>query len=254
MQWLLLFPGLQLLVAYSHQQTFTEQTAVAGFSTNINIQCNLNRQAAPPFWLINGTAYELFSIPFQFQAGIIPEVNGYSALTIPEVSSSLHNLYFQCVVASASGVVYGSITRLIVVVDVGAGLGDPPPVQVNNFIRFNYNNFYKEADAVAVGWVIPENNTCRSLGIQLQGFTLNSLQRNNLSHPTNITITIAQSSNTAVLSSDSLRSGTEDLYYRIVTVFDNETMCENQITDNQFYRFTSEGCVRVVSGCWGERG
>ena len=208
---------------------------MAGLSTNINIQCNLNRQAAPPLWLINGTAYELFSIPFQFQPGIIPEVNGYSALTIPKVSSSLDNLYFQCIVASANGVVNGSITRLIV---VDGGLEDPPPAQVNNFIKFNYNNFNKEADTVTVGWIVHEDSTCRSFGVRLQGFTLNSLQSNNLSHPaTDIT---AQNINTAVVSSSSLQSGTEDLYYRIVTFFDNGTLCENQLTDNEYYRFTGE--------------
>ena len=102
--------------------SYTEQRAVAGISTNINIQCNLDRQTAPPFWIINGTTYELFSIPFQFLSGIIPVVNSYSALTIPIVTTHLDNIVFQCVVFTTDGVINGSITRLIVEDSIRKGL------------------------------------------------------------------------------------------------------------------------------------
>ena len=81
-----------LILEVSHQQK--EQVAVAGVSTNINILCNLDRDEEAPFWFINNTAYELFSIPFDFP--YIPTVNSFSQLTIPVVVLELDNTLFQC--------------------------------------------------------------------------------------------------------------------------------------------------------------
>ena len=90
--------------------------AVAGASTNINIECSLDRQEAAPFWIIDGLVYELFSIPYTFLSGAIPVVNSYSALTIPNVTTELGNVTtFQCALFHESGsVARGTATRLIV--------------------------------------------------------------------------------------------------------------------------------------------
>ena len=119
----------------------------------------------------------------------------------------------------------------------GIDLEELPPRPPNE-ITFDYDAFYKENGRVTVGWSIPENNTCENFTIQLQGFSLRSLQINDLSHPTTIP---ARSSNRVTIPSSKLQSGAEDLYYRIVTVFDNKSICENPQSDERFYRFTGEG-------------
>lgn len=91
--------------------------AVEGVSTNINIQCNLGRQGVAPFWIINGSVYELFSIPVTFLPLVtpIPMVESYSALTIPMVTVDLNETTFQCALFSENGVIFGRITRIIVI-------------------------------------------------------------------------------------------------------------------------------------------
>ena len=119
----------------------------------------------------------------------------------------------------------------------GIGLEELPP-RPQNEITFDYEAFKKENGRVTVGWSVPENNTCKIFTFKLQGFPLSSLQSNNLSHPAS-TIP-ALSSDRAVIPSNRLQSGTEDLYYRIVVVFDNESICENSQSDERFFRFTGE--------------
>ena len=102
-----------LLQVCSAQQTQT-QTAVAGVSTNINIPCSLGREEEAPFWYINYTVYELFSIPSSFP--YIPVVDSYTQLTIPEVAEELNNTLFRCGHIDDSGdVVFGVPQRLLVV-------------------------------------------------------------------------------------------------------------------------------------------
>ena len=89
-----------------------EQTAVEGISTNINIQCNLGRQRAAPLWKINGTLYELTSLP----SYII--VDSFSLITIPTITIDLNNTTFQCVSYdedSPNKLLLGTINRLTVV-------------------------------------------------------------------------------------------------------------------------------------------
>ena len=89
-----------------------EQAGVAGISTNVNIECSLGRQEAAPFWQINGTVYELFSISCAFFFGVIPVVNSYSSLTIPRLTVELNGTDFQCIVFSEDRVIYATKTRL----------------------------------------------------------------------------------------------------------------------------------------------
>ena len=67
------------------------QNAVEGISTNIAIQCGLDRQMAAPFWRINDHVYDIFHAPAYFR------VESYTALTIPEVSQAFDDYTFQCV-------------------------------------------------------------------------------------------------------------------------------------------------------------
>ena len=86
------------------------QIAVAGQSSNINIPCNLGRGEEAPFWFINGTTYELFSIPLVLT--FIPVVNSYTELTIPTVTIELDDTLFQCATYNDEGLVPGIATRL----------------------------------------------------------------------------------------------------------------------------------------------
>jgi hypothetical protein len=106
---------LGFFVALSLQQTISEQVAVEGVSMNIIISCTLRLDVAP-FWIINGSVYELFSIPQNFLFGVIPVVDTFSALIIPQVTTDLTGLVFQCASFNAGGMtILGVATRLIVV-------------------------------------------------------------------------------------------------------------------------------------------
>ena len=95
-----------------------DQIAVAGVSTNIGIQCELARQDEAPFWMINGSIYELFSIPHSFLSNgvpVIPTVNSFARLTIPRVTTDLNGTVFQCGLFGNNGVILdGQRTRLVI--------------------------------------------------------------------------------------------------------------------------------------------
>ena len=86
--------------------------AVAGLSASIPCEFGNIIQEAP-FWLINGTVYELFSIPRHFP--FIPVVDSYSALTIPSAYLELDNTTFQCAILSENGLKLGNASWLHVV-------------------------------------------------------------------------------------------------------------------------------------------
>lgn len=95
-----------------------DQTAVERVSTGINIRCNRGRGEQAPFWFINHTLHELFSIPIEFP--FIPIVDSYTTLTIPVVTAELNNTFFQCVVIETNGeVVYGTNVRLLIMIIPG---------------------------------------------------------------------------------------------------------------------------------------
>ena len=93
--------------------TIVSQTAVAKISTNINIPCALGREEQAPFWYINDTAYELFSIPLDFL--YIPVVNSYTQLTIPVVVQELSGTLFQCAIFEPSRLVRDRIINQLIV-------------------------------------------------------------------------------------------------------------------------------------------
>ena len=88
------------------------QTAVEGVSTNIAIQCDLVQQMAAPFWRINDHVYDIFHVPAYFRVG------SYITLTIPEVSRSINNYTFQCILIDHTTdpirEIHGTLTELTV--------------------------------------------------------------------------------------------------------------------------------------------
>ena len=86
--------------------------AVAGLLTSIPCDFSGILQEAP-FWLINGTVYELFSIPRHFP--FIPVVESYATLNIPSVPLSISGTTFQCARFNGSGVIRGIPVQLTVV-------------------------------------------------------------------------------------------------------------------------------------------
>ncbi len=85
------------------------QGALSGLSTSI--PCYNHEET--PFWFINGTVYELFSIPRHFP--FIPVVDSYSALTIPYVYLALDQTTFQCAMFGENGLENGTLTQLTVI-------------------------------------------------------------------------------------------------------------------------------------------
>ena len=103
--------GLLKIITIVESQEI-QQAAVEGISTNINIPCNLGRLGAAPLWKVNGTLYELTSLPSYIM------VDSFSLITIPTVTIGLNNTTFQCVIYDAdrpNNLLPGTITRLIVI-------------------------------------------------------------------------------------------------------------------------------------------
>ena len=75
--------------------------AVEGLSTNIIIPCNLQLDVAP-FWIVNGSVYELFNIPLSLPY-VIPVVDRFTGLTIPVVTLDLDEIIFQCATFNENG-------------------------------------------------------------------------------------------------------------------------------------------------------
>ena len=73
--------------------------AVEGVSTNIIIPCNLQLDVAP-FWIVNGSVYELFN---SLLYGLIPVVGRFTGLTIPVVTQDLDGIIFQCATFNENG-------------------------------------------------------------------------------------------------------------------------------------------------------
>ena len=94
------------------------QGAITGLSTSI--PCELGRQADAPFWFINDTVYELFSIPQHFPS--IPVVNSYTSLSIPFVTFMVDNVVFRCATFEEDGTLSpaDNAVRLVVVPGVFA--------------------------------------------------------------------------------------------------------------------------------------
>jgi hypothetical protein len=98
--------------AVSFGQETIELTVIDGVSTNIAIPCNLGVQGIAPFWIINGSIYELLNI-HTFLPGVT--IKSFSLLTIAVGTRDLDGVTFQCGVAFGDTVLYGSIIRITVI-------------------------------------------------------------------------------------------------------------------------------------------
>ena len=100
---------------------------MAGSSTNIGIRCDLARQDEAPFWMINGSIYELFSIPHSFLSNgvpVVPTVDSFARLNIPQVTTDLNGTVLQCGHFGNNDVLLDDQrTRLII---TGIASGFPP--------------------------------------------------------------------------------------------------------------------------------
>jgi hypothetical protein len=82
-----------------------------------------------------------------------------------------------------------------------------------------------------VKWI---GDNCSSL-FEVQGFTFDHLQDNDYTTPENV---ISGMSGTAEIPTSQLNTSTgEALYYRLVGVFTNGTICSHDGTRNTFYTF-----------------
>ena len=113
--------GLLATAPSRTNQQIVDQFAVAGVSTNIDIICDVGSQDETPLWYINGSVYELFSIPRSFHpevtpalipVPVIPIVDSYTTLQLPVVFKELTWTTFQCAVFRRNGKVLGVFTRL----------------------------------------------------------------------------------------------------------------------------------------------
>ena len=84
---------------------------VEGFSSNVNILCDLTRQPDPLYWRINGSVFDLYSVPAIF------ETDGFASLTIPTVNRHMDGWTFQCFTLSTQQrQIYSQITVLSVII------------------------------------------------------------------------------------------------------------------------------------------
>ena len=97
---------------YLYVDVEADQTvrAVEGSST-VNIFCDLNRQDGVLHWKINNISYSEYNLPQVFQ------VVDDAGLTIEYeyVDRRMNSWTFQCIKINDEGVVFGTITTLIVI-------------------------------------------------------------------------------------------------------------------------------------------
>lgn len=95
-----------------------------------------------------------------------------------------------------------------------------------------YRDLDIEQNMVTLKWI---GNNCSSL-FEVQGFTLDHLQNANYATPENRIR--RDSDNIAEIPRNKLTTVAGDpIYYRLVAVYDNGTICSHDGTENTFYRF-----------------
>lgn len=97
-----------------------------------------------------------------------------------------------------------------------------------------YSDLIIDEDMVSVKWT---SESCSSL-FELQGYTYTKITTHNLevAEPDN-TIRINGSNNAVIPSSNFTTTHGDSLYYRLVALFDNLTICSAGKTKIMFYRF-----------------
>ena len=104
-----------------------------------------------------------------------------------------------------------------------------------------YNSLDIGSDGVAVKWI---GDNCSTL-FEVQGYTFDDLENANYSSPENV---IRGDSDTAEIPCSQLTTAAgEPIYYRLVAVFDNGTVCSHSGTKNTFYRFDGLSILAIKS-------
>ncbi len=100
-----------------------------------------------------------------------------------------------------------------------------------NILIFNYQRLSRQDNETTLGW--SSINICNE-EFELQGFIIENNEAMASGH-----VIQAGSSNTGqILTSQlSTESGNDILYYRLVAVSDNRTICSDLISQETFYRF-----------------
>ena len=79
-----------LFLMLANVQSLTVKRVLEGFSTNIDILCDLDLELHPQYWEIQGGVYDLYSVPEIF------EVRGYEAITLANVDRRMNGWRFRC--------------------------------------------------------------------------------------------------------------------------------------------------------------
>ena len=104
----------------------------------------------------------------------------------------------------------------------------PSPILRRSIV---YNNLDIGMNSVAVKWI---GDNCSTV-FEVQGYTFEDLENANYISPENV---IRGDSDTAEIPRNQLTTAAgEPIYYRLVAVFDNGTVCSHDGTKNTFYRF-----------------
>ena len=94
-----------------------------------------------------------------------------------------------------------------------------------------YNDLDIGHDSVVVKWI---GDNCSTV-FEVQGYTFDDLENANYSSPENV---IRGDSDTAEIPRSQLTTTAgESIYYRLVAVLDNGTICSHDGTKNTFYKF-----------------
>ncbi len=230
-------------------QSIQPQGAVTGLSTSI--PCDHGRQEEAPFWFINDTAYELFSIPQYLPS--ISVISSYTSLTIPNVTRAVDNTVFRCATFDNNGnitsannairlLVAGSyecmstwqrvpILLLLCIID-----GDNPgsvDQDSDNELHFDYQRLNIEEGKVVLAWSF--SNICNE-DFELQGFVIS----NDEAIASSAHVIGARSSNTTEIHTSQLSTASgEDVYFRLVAVSEAK-ICSDATSQVTYFSFEGE--------------
>ena len=101
---------------------------------------------------------------------------------------------------------------------------------------FQYSGLGITPDLVSIEWTLSTINTCFGLNAVVQGFTLEQVLSKNFSNP--IQSIAATDSTSASIRTDQLTTADgESLFYRVVLLYDNGTVCLHDQSDTILYQF-----------------
>jgi hypothetical protein len=113
-----------------------------------------------------------------------------------------------------------------------------------NGLSLIYNDLDIAQDMASLSW--SATRSCSNL-FELQGYTLENITTGNLEIIQPDVVIRINNSNTAVIPSANFSTSSGDvLYYRLVALFDNFTLCSHQETRTTFYRFDGRPIFEIA--------